>query len=126
MSMKEFSDELKRLNNALFSIADKAKIESNKLMMAYAMENAAFNINDIIDDGRVIIIIDKILWSSGEQIHNFRGKVTHRNTVEPFCVYIGRELTKKLTLKKSGDTCRVIKGRKLDLSSEQRLALTNK
>ena len=102
-SYEKFSDELKALNAQVDAIQQEADSKKTKLMQDYAFLNREFNIGDVITNDSLTIVVDKIRFTESKEAHLFRGRKIHSDTVNPYCVYSGRELTKKLTLKKSGD-----------------------
>ena len=87
------NNELNNLHEQLELIEREANCKKNNLMHAYAMKNKKYQLGDILK-GRVRTIkVDSIRWSSSTY-----------GDKEPFAVYYGKELTKKLIERKDGST----------------------
>lgn len=87
--------ELIDLNKKIELINKNAEKEINKLRHAYTVKHRRFSVGDVLQEGSIVILVDKILWSSCSA------------GGAPFSVYFGDVLTKKLKPRKDGERRRV-------------------
>ena len=89
-------DKLKDLQKSIEQIDKNAQKIKNKMMYDYAISNAEFSVGDILQGNTFTILVDSIKWGST------RGYTSRE--INPYAVYYGKILTKKLLPRKDGDT----------------------
>ena len=87
--------ELIKLKTKLNKINADADMQCNSLMRDYAIKNARFKVGDTLQGSTFTILVATIKWG---KTRGFSGEIN------PYAAYHGKVLTKKLTLRRDGDT----------------------
>ena len=87
MNTEEYLEKMKEIQK-----------EIDRIQMDYAFSNKKCNVGDIIKKQNISIIVDEIRWLRGNPAFN---------SGFPYCVYIGRLLTKGNKPRKDGSTFQI-------------------